>query len=406
MNTSASLNYFHHERDAVPLLTPRDGLPDVTHHDIAQAITALSAGHGAFAIDTERAQGIRYSERAYLVQIRRAGAGTFLIDPVGIERELAPLARVMHDEWILHAADSDLPSLHELGLFPTKIFDTEIAALLLGFEHVSLQALAAEILGQELAKEYSHSDWSARPLSAEQRTYAALDVELLHELKEALTGMLQRASRLEWCEQECEAVRLKPPPPAKQQPWRKAAHQADVHDRRALAMLRELWAVRDKLARERDIPPTSVLPNVVLGQLAKRKPRSRADVARSSLLRSHERQRDVAQWWHAINKAWHLPYSALPARTFTEKKALFPPVKRWGASHPDAMHRWEQLRLAVLIWADELGIRQDILLKPALQKRIAWEGWADTEDFAEKLALWGARPWQITQVRIALFHKP
>ncbi|MDD7466003.1 MAG: HRDC domain-containing protein [Actinomycetaceae bacterium] len=404
MNDLSAFTYFHHERDAQPLLTPRDGLPELTHRDIAQAVAALDAGHGAFAIDTERAQGIRYSDRAYLIQIRRAGAGTFLIDPVGIEPKLAPLATVLRDEWILHAADQDLLSLRELGLSPTKVFDTEIAALLLGFEHVSLQTLAAEILGQVLAKEYSRSDWSARPLSAEQRTYAALDVELLHELKEALSGMLQRAGRLEWCEQECEAVRLKPQPPAKQQPWRKAAHQADVSDRRALAMLRELWAARDKIARERDIPPTNVLPNVVLGQLAKRKPRSRADVAHSSLLRSHERQRDVSQWWHAINKAWHLPYAALPARTFKEKQALFPPVKRWGASHPEAAQRWEYVRAAVLIWADELGIRQELLLKPALQKRIAWEGWASPDDFAEKLAQWGARPWQIEQMHLAIFR--
>ncbi|MCI5825375.1 MAG: HRDC domain-containing protein [Arcanobacterium sp.] len=402
-NTANNLSYFRHERDAQPLLTPRDGVPGVTHRaQIAHAIEALRAGHGAFALDTERAQGIRYSDRAYLVQIRRPGAGTFLIDPIGIERELAPLAHVMRDEWILHAADQDLPSLHDLGLFPTALFDTEIAALILGFEHTSLQSLAAEILGQALAKAYSHSDWSARPLSIEQRTYAALDVELLHELKDALMGMLERAGRTEWCFQECEAVRIRPKPPPKQQPWRKAAHQADVTDRRALAMLRELWATRDMLARERDIPPTSVLPNVVLGELAKRKPRSRADVAHSPLLRSLERQRDITPWWRAINKAWHLPYSALPARRFTENRPPFPPVKRWKASHPEAAERWERVRGAVLLWADELGIRQDILLKPALQKRISWESWENPADFERKLAEWGARPWQIEQTQQAL----
>lgn len=400
----SSIQVFHHGRDAVPLLTPREGVPEVTHDDIEHVIERLSAGHGAFAVDTERASGIRYSDRAYLIQIRRPGAGSFLIDPIGIEHRLKGLASIMREEWILHAADQDLPAMHELGLFPTKVFDTEIAALLLGFEKVSLQAIAAEVLGQALAKEYSHSDWSVRPLNKDLRTYAALDVELLHELKDALIGMLERSHRLEWCEQECEYVRLQPPRPPKKQPWRKAARRANIKDRRALAMAQKLWDMRDQLARERDVCASSVLPNDVLGELARRKPRSQADVLHSPLMRSRARRMDVEHWWHAINEAWHMRGSDLPERRFAEKESLFPPVKRWAHSHPEEAERWNFVRSAIVTWADELGIRQEVLLKPQLQKQLSWEGWANASDFSEKLHQWGARPWQIEQVRKAVLH--
>ncbi|MDO5025671.1 MAG: HRDC domain-containing protein [Trueperella sp.] len=384
--------------DLTPLDLPRGGLPEVTNADIANAVAQLRAGTGAFAVDTERAMGIRYSNRAYLVQVRRPGAGTFLIDPIGIEDKLTELREVMQAEWILHAADQDLPCLHELGLYPEKVFDTELAGLILGFEHVSLQAMVADLLGWELAKEHSTADWSQRPLGPELRAYAALDVELLHELKEVLVAKLIAAGRLEWLEQECEAVRLSKPAPPPKQPWRRAARQAGIRDTRALAMVRELWRVRDELAQQRDLAPGRVLPNKVLAELAARKPRSRADVARSSLLRSRERRQDANNWWRAIDIAWRLDERALPARRFQESTALFPPVNRWERHDEDAAARWAALRTAIFGLADELGIRQDILLKPAIQRHVAWFGWSSRADLAEKLAEQGARPWQIEQV--------
>lgn len=390
--------------EPIPLLSPRDGLPDITHDDIAAATASLVSGYGAFAVDTERAQGIRYSDRAYLVQIRRPGAGTFLIDPIGIEDRLSPLADAMKAEWILHDASQDLHAMHDLGFYPSKVFDTHIAALLLGYEHVSLQAIAADITGYALAKEFSNSDWSQRPLNADLRTYAALDVELLHELKETMTELLERAGRLVWCEQECEAIRLKPKPEPKKQPWRKIARQLGIKDQRSLAMLQELWNERDRLAKKRDVAPSRVIPHEILGQLALHKPRSRADVLRSSLMRSHVRRKDADHWWAAINRAWRLRDDDLPERRFKEKEEIFPPVKRWENSHPEEALRWHRIRGAALMWSQELGIRQELLLKPSLQKRLAWEGWIDPDDFSAKLDSWGARPWQIEQIWQAILH--
>lgn len=387
------------EVEAIPLDSPRDGLPEITNEDIDDAVAQLASGHGAFAVDTERAMGIRYSARAYLVQVRREGAGTFLIDPIGIEDRLEGLRDVMDDEWILHAASQDLPCLHELGLYPSKVFDTEIAGLILGFERVSLQAMVAEVLGHALAKEYTTADWSQRPLGPELRTYAALDVELLEELKVALTRMLESAGRFEWFEQECEEVRLHKPSPPPQQPWRRPARQAQITDQRSLAMVRELWNVRDDIAKRLDMAPGKILPNKALAELASRKPRSRADVVNSSLLRGRERSKHANSWWAAIERVWRMEQRELPERRFREHSEPYPAItKKWETVNPEAAERWALVRGAVTTHADDLGIRQDVLLKPALQKQLAWEGWEDRADVEAKLAAWGARPWQISEV--------
>lgn len=389
--------------DIEPLDVPREGIPDVTHEDIDDAVAALTAGHGPFSIDTERAMGIRYSARAYLVQIRREGAGTFLIDPVGIEDRLGPLAEALAaDQWILHAADQDLPSLREIGLNPPDVFDTEVAGILLGLERVSLQAEIAEILGYGLAKEHSMADWSQRPLGPELRAYAALDVELLLELRNALMSMLRAAGRLEWLHEECEEIRLREPKPPRAQPWRKAARQVGVRDRRALGMLAALWDARDGLAKDRDLAPERVLPSKVMAELAARKPRSRSDVERSPLLQSRIRRKDVDVWWAAVEGAWALDGDALPERQFHEGGAPYPAVRNWERTNPQAAQRWRVVRTAVLARADDLGIRQELLLKPAYQRELAWEGWAHPEQIPILLAALGARPWQIENVGQAI----
>ncbi|MEW6937084.1 HRDC domain-containing protein [Trueperella pyogenes] len=381
-----------------PLDIPRDGLPPVTHDDIDDAVARLAAGSGPLAVDTERANEMRYTNRAYLLQIRREGVGTFLIDPVGIEDRLDGLREVMNCEWIVHAAHQDLLCLRELGLTPTKVFDTEIAALLLGYERVSLQALCEKVLGWSLAKEYSNSDWSQRPLPLPLLTYAALDVELLHELRTELTAQLLEAERFSWFVQECEEVRVRQPAPPRQQPWRRPARRAGIKDQRSLAMMRELWNARDDLARRRDIAPHRILPNQILAELAKRKPRSRADVVNSSLFRSEARKRDVNTWWHAIEIAWRLDESALPERKFSEKKDPFPPTNEWPRKDPQAAQRWELLRPTVLGIAESLAIRQEVLLKPRTQKLAAWKGWRTRDELLTLLAADGARPWQIELV--------
>src|SRR3954467_7086955 len=115
---------------AVVLTAPREGTPApiVTPAGLARAAEALAAATGPVALDAERASGYRYTHRAYLVQLRRAGAGTVLIDPLPFADLAALSAAVADTEWILHAASQDLPCLAELGMLPTRLFDTELAA--------------------------------------------------------------------------------------------------------------------------------------------------------------------------------------------------------------------------------------------------------------------------------------
>ena len=156
--------------------------------EIARAAKLLATGHGPFAIDAERASGFRYSNRAYLVQIRRNGAGTVLIDPVGHGADpmatMAPVVEVLaEDEWVLHAADQDLPCLAELGMTPPALYDTELAGRLAGFDRVNLAAMVERLLGLQLTKGHGAADWSKRPLPPDWLNYAALDVEVLLELR-------------------------------------------------------------------------------------------------------------------------------------------------------------------------------------------------------------------------------
>ena len=181
----------------VPLIAPRDGTPDpvASPAELAETIARFAAGSGPVAVDAERASGYRYTQRAYLVQLRREGAGTALIDPVPLGDLTGLDAVIAEAEWVLHAAGQDLPCLAELGLRPRQLFDTELAARLAGFERVGLAALTEELLGYTLEKHHSAADWSTRPLPRSWLDYAALDVELLLDLREVLGEELERQGK-------------------------------------------------------------------------------------------------------------------------------------------------------------------------------------------------------------------
>jgi ribonuclease D len=156
----------------VELLTePADGVPELvtTAEQLVHAIDALRGGEGPVAVDAERAHGFRYSQRAYLLQLRRRGSGTHLIDPIafGQPADLSALGDAIIDaEWVVHAASQDLGCLHEVGLTPKSLFDTELAGRLLGYPRVALGTMIEELFEVRLLKEHSASDWSSRPLPA------------------------------------------------------------------------------------------------------------------------------------------------------------------------------------------------------------------------------------------------
>ena len=176
--------------DLVPLTHPRDGVPDVVvdERTLMRAAEAIGSGTGPVGIDAERASGYRYGQRAYLVQIRREGSGSWLIDPIACP-DLSPVGEAIGDaEWILHAATQDLPCLAEVGLHPQSLFDTELGGRLAGLPRVGLGAMVEHYLGLQLAKEHSAVDWSVRPLPEPWLRYAALDVEVLVDLRDAVAA--------------------------------------------------------------------------------------------------------------------------------------------------------------------------------------------------------------------------
>ncbi|MEV6491560.1 ribonuclease D, partial [Actinoplanes sp. NPDC051633] len=192
----------------VPLTAPRDGTPRPveTTDELAEVVARMAAGAGPVAVDAERASGYRYTQRAYLVQLRRQGAGTVLIDPMPLD-DLRTLDAALADtEWVLHAASQDLACLAELGMRPRRLFDTELAARLAGFERVGLAALTEQLLGYTLEKHHSAADWSTRPLPESWLTYAALDVEMLTDLRDHLAAELERQGKAAWAAEEFAAL--------------------------------------------------------------------------------------------------------------------------------------------------------------------------------------------------------
>lgn len=381
---------------------PRGGIPPLisTPEGMATAIAALKKGTGPFAVDTERAQGIRYSGRAYLIQIKREGSGIFLIDPPPLSDMMPQLAEILaEDEWILHAADQDLPSLTGEGLQAPSLWDTEVAALLLGDERVSLQAVISNDQDIQLAKEHSNSDWSARPLAPALLSYAALDVELLIEERKIQMERLEEIGRMEWMVQECNHLLTAPPKKVNPEPWRKIASSQRIRDPRGLSILRELWWERDEIAKARDVGPEKVLPARALGALAASMPKSVEEVRSSSAVRSRSRQVLIERWWEAIERGWES--EDLPGRHAATKDGL-PDVRNWKNQNPEAARRWDIVRPTVLARAEEIGIRQEVLLKPAIQRDLAWTGWNTVDQMVEVLYRSGARPWQIEEVAIRL----
>ena len=382
----------------VPLVEPADGIPEVlvTLAQLQDYAAALASGTGPVAVDAERASGFRYGQRAYLVQIRRQGAGTALIDPIHLP-DLSILTQALEGvEWILHAASQDLACLAEVNFVPDSLFDTELAGRILGRERVGLGAIVAAELGLSLAKEHSAADWSTRPLPQDWLRYAALDVEVLVELRDALAADLHRQGKWEWAQQEFDAVRLAPPPPPRVDPWRRTSAITTVRDPRRLAVVRELWYARDAVAQERDIAPGRVLNDRAIIAAALALPRDRAALGALPEFQGKGTRRRIAQWWEAVARAKSLPDGDLPARRIPSTEST-PPARIWTEKFPEAAARLRAVRATMRRLAQEHETPQENLLSPENQRRISWESPVPkgTEAVERLLTAFGARPWQI-----------
>lgn len=379
----------------ISLNAPRDGVPDIVDDErtLLEAARALRAGSGPLAVDAERASGYRYGQRAYLVQLRREGAGTWLIDPVGCP-DLSPIAEATEDvEWVLHAATQDLPCLREVGLAPSSLFDTELGARLAGLPRVGLAAVIEHYLGYALAKEHSAVDWSVRPLPEPWLRYAALDVELLTQVREAMSEDLSEQGKLQWALEEFAALTHFTGPPIRTDPWRRTSGVHKMRSRRTIAAVRELWYTRDDIARVRDVSPGRILPDAALLSLAQAAPRSTAQIADVSSHKSVRRHR--TEWLAAVERASNLSEDELPVSALPSDGP--PPPRAWADRDPLAAARLSQARAEMTQFAEQHRVPLENLLTPDLLRRVLWSPPGPDEPAIDAaLAAGGARRWQRT----------
>jgi ribonuclease D len=387
--------------EPAPLLELRDGLPPLvdTASALEDVVEALRGGSGPVAIDAERASGYRYSGRAYLIQLRREGSGSALVDPIPFGDLSGFNDAFAGAEWILHAATQDLPCLTELGLRPEALFDTELAGRLLGYPRVGLATLVETITGRRMRKEHSAADWSVRPLPEPWLVYAALDVEALIELRETLGAELEQAGKAEWGRQEFEhLIRVAPHGP-RSDPWRRTSGVHRARGRRSLAAVRELWETRDAIASQRDVSPGRILPDSAIVEAANALPRDKATLLALKGFHGRGAARYSQEWVSALRRARELPDAELPP--VTARYDGPPPPRAWADRDPVAAARLTVARTGLHDLCEELVLPVENLLTPDYVRRLLWEppeaaSQSELTDLvAERLRELGAREWQI-----------
>ena len=386
---------------ATPLLAPVGGVPKVveSESEFENALAQLAQGSGPFALDTERASGYKYSARAYLIQVKRTNGGLHLIDPIPFGPHHPLFLKFNEllntDEVILHASTQDLPCLRELGINPTKLFDTELGGRIAGLPRVGLGPLLESQMGVLLAKEHSSVDWSTRPLPQDWLNYAALDVELLVELRDRIYELLDSAGKLQWAMQDFAAILVAPPSAPRVDPWRRTSGIHKIKKRQQLAVVRALWNVRNELAQEADIAPSRLLSDNAISALA---------VADSAITNRKHLEKvlkpiglrarwieNAATWISAITDAITMDEDSWPqVRSNTD---ALPPIKLWRDRFPERYAPLTHARAQLDLRATELNIPLENLISPEAVRRICWN--KPLGEVSTALVALGVRPWQI-----------
>jgi len=398
-----------------PLITPRHGVPEVISNesDFEKLIAQLLNGSGPLAIDAERASGYRYSQRAYLIQIYRENGGLHLIDPIPLKdsklwekfnKEFSAY------EWVIHASTQDLPCLIDVGLKPELLFDTELGARIAGCDRVGLGPLAESLLELQLAKEHSAVDWSIRPLRPEWITYAALDVDILLDIRNSVEKLLTEQNKLKWAKQDFASI-LKNyqnyvfSDAAKPDRWRRTSGMHKVRDRLTMAIVRDLWFSRDELGREMDLAPGRVLGDEAIIELATKRPDNLEAVAKVIGRRTRLEAPPINRWLNVLNLALKTPLDQQPELRVPSQS--LPPIKIWKDRNPLGYARLTHARAALIELSTQIQIPTENLVTPELVRKICWQdppaSSSEYEDFViEQLNKTGARPWQIELVTPAI----
>jgi len=393
----------------LPLLqTPRAKVHLITdQNQLEQAVDELIGSSGSIAIDAERASGFKYSQRAYLVQLRASDTDIFLLDPVSAPEALESkpykeLAAFLKDrEWILHAATQDLGCLAEIGLHPGAIFDTELAARLTGQPRVGLGALTENLLQFRLAKEHSAADWSTRPLPEGWLNYAALDVDVLHELAGAVGELLKDQGKVSWAQEEFSSLLSFRPRPQRPDRWRGVSGLHKVQDRHSLEIARRLWLAREELAQRMDVAPGRLIPDSSILVAATEKPRTRPELASLKTFSGRASRSYLDHWWDAIqaaNRATDLP-SLKP-----EKTDALPNHRNWVNKFPEADRRLKLAKAALMELSEKNMIPLENMLTPEILRQLSFTPPTDLNSgtVSQKLQELGARSWQSSLTSAAI----
>ena len=341
----------------------------------------------AIGIDTEADSLHHYTEKVCLIQVAAFQGASWLVDPLALG-DVSPLGEIFADPSILkvvHGGDNDVTSLRrDFGVSFRTMFDTAIAARLLGDAELGLQALVRNELGIELSKGSQKDDWSKRPLTTKQETYALSDVAHLMDLATVFTRRLADAARTEWAREEFAALANLPPAVKRTGPdeFRRIKGSAKLSPRNQ-AVLRELWLWREARAAAADRPPFKIVGPEVLLALAETPPTSIDQVAKA--LSPYARQAgEVDVVFTAIERALSLPDGELPSRQNGERTVTAASVR----ARVTALRAWRDTQAA----ASKLD--PSIVMPLRLIERIA--GAAPTT-LAELAAIEGVRRWRVSE---------
>ena len=384
---------------------PSEGTPQLMAGAAAirQAADQLAQGTGWCAVDTERASGFRYHNRVCLLQIRRAGAGTMLIDVESDPQATTDfIGRVLADTgWVVHAASTDLPYLEQLRLRPPQLFDTELAGRFLGFHRVNLAAMVEHYLGVRLRKNHGGEDWSRRPIPSEWLDYAALDVEYLLPLADAMRSELtQQHPKDEWVTEECDYLtrvyRGYSPTPKS---WGDLKGVHGLRTSKQLQVARWLWRVREKLARASDTAVSRLLPDKALVALATELPTTVPKVMRTPGYPPRLR-RKARYWANQVDKAlrtaqdrWPEPF---PIPTYRDT----PPSRyTWSRYYPESFPKLTMVREELARVAAQVEIPVENMIQSSDTNEIVWRSQelkevTDDTELLELLQRLQIRPWQ------------
>ena len=335
-------------------------------------LNALSANTGPIALDAERASGFRYGQKAYLLQVAIKDSRIYLIDPVAT---YAPelwqnfISAVGSSTWIIHAASQDLPCLTELGIEPSKILDTELAARLLGLPRVALGTLTEHYLQLRLAKEHSAVDWSERPLPDNWLNYAALDVDVLFDLWAAVESDLTDKGKTEIAHSEFEYLLHPAPKTQKVDRWRSMTGLHEVKDQRDLTIAKSLWLAREDLAIEKDVAPSRLIPDSSIVAAVKEHPKSRSELASLKSFAGRASRTFIDTWWKAIEEGT----STKNLVELRPKATGIPNHRNWPQKFPAAHARLLASKELIGKISLEQEIPQENILSPDALKAICFE---------------------------------